>query len=74
MTASASSIGPLTTEISAESTASTASLKPSMFSDIKEVLKAVEHSKSQIETNLKELARERDNKMFYLLSTFSDDQ
>lgn len=69
--ASASSIGPLTTEAASDSTAS---LKPSMFSDIKEVLKAVEHSKSQIETNLKELARERDNKMFYLLSTFSDDQ
>lgn len=48
--------------------------KPSMFSDIKEVLKAVETSKSQIERNLIELTRDRDNKLFYNLTTFDDDQ
>lgn len=47
---------------------------PSMFSDIKEVLKAVEYSKSKIDSNLAALARERDNKMFYLLNSNLDDQ
>lgn len=48
--------------------------KPSMFSDIKEVLKAVEISKSQIELNLIELARDRDNKLFYNSTTLDDDE
>ena len=40
-----------------------------MFSDIKEVLKAVEYSKTKIDANLAEMARERDSKMFYLLNS-----
>ena len=48
--------------------------KMSMFSDIKEVLKAVEYSKTKIDANLAELARERDNKMFYLLNSHLDEE
>ena len=45
-----------------------------MFSDIQEVLKAVEHSKTRIDANLAGLARERDNKMFYLLNSNLDEE
>ncbi len=46
----------------------------SMFSDIKEVLKAVEYSKTKIDANIAELARERDNKMFYLLNSHLNEE
>lgn len=48
--------------------------KSSMFSDIKEVLKAVEYSKNQIESNSSKLMRDRDNKMFYLLNSIRDEE
>jgi hypothetical protein len=41
----------------------------SMFSDIKEVLKAVEYSKSKIEANNVTELRDRNNKMFYVLNS-----
>ncbi len=37
-----------------------------MFNDIKEILKAVEYSKSQIDDNLADLIRARDIKLFNL--------
>ncbi len=40
-----------------------------MFSDIKEVLKAVEYSKSKIEANNVTELRDRNNKMFYVLNS-----
>lgn len=47
--------------------------KSSMFSDIKEVLKAVEYTKNQIDSNAYKLSRERANKMFYLLNAVPDE-
>ncbi len=47
---------------------------PSFFSDIKEVLKAIEISKSQIDMNLVELERERQNKLFYLFNSAESDE
>ncbi len=46
----------------------------SMFSDIKQVLKAVEFSKSQIELSLADLIREREKKSFYLLNSNLDEK
>ena len=43
-----------------------------MFNDIKQVLKAVEESKSKIDTHLNELNRQRETKLFYN-RTLSDD-
>jgi len=45
---------------------SSAEAKPSMFNDIKEVLKAVEFSKAQIDDSLADLVRARDIKIFNL--------
>ena len=47
---------------------------PSVFSDIKELLKAVEISKSQIDMNLIELERERQNKLFYIFNSAESDE
>ena len=46
--------------------------KASMFEDIKQVLKAVEYSKSQIDLGLADLMREKEKKKFYLLNSNSD--
>jgi hypothetical protein len=45
----------------------------SMFNDIKQVLKAVEESKSKIDTRLSELNRQRENKLFYNKTIFNND-
>lgn len=47
---------------------------PSVFSDIKELLKAVEISKSQIDMNLIELERERQNKLFYIFNSAESEE
>ena len=44
----------------------------SMFNDIKQVLKAVEESKSKIDTRLSELNRQRENKLFYNKNIFNN--
>jgi hypothetical protein len=45
------------------------STSSSMFSDIKEVLKAVEYSKSKIEAENVTEHRDRNNTMFYVLNS-----
>ncbi|CAF0840022.1 unnamed protein product [Brachionus calyciflorus] len=48
--------------------------KPSMFSDIKDILKKVEISKNKIDTFMNEIDRKKNTKMFYLLNENDKDE